>query len=104
MKKSNVIDELTRRVTQSADTLPKELPEPARTILAIERLTWRYAGYKEQVIRELLGLSPTAYHQKWNRMIDDPAIEQADPHTVRRWKRLRESRQSTRRARKLDHV
>ena len=40
-------------------------------ILEFERQWWRYAGAKEQAIRELFECSTTRYYQMLNTLIDD---------------------------------
>ena len=46
-------------------------------ILEFERQWWRYAGAKEQAIRELFECSTTRYYQMLNTLIDDPAALKA---------------------------
>lgn len=70
-------------------------------ILAFERQWWKYAGAKEEAIRELFALSPTRYYQVLNTLIDRPEALAADPMLVKRLRRLRASRQKSRAARKL---
>jgi Protein of unknown function (DUF3263) len=72
-----------------------------REILAFERQWWKYAGAKEQAIRELFGMSATRYYQVLNALIDTPAALGADPMLVKRLRRLRASRQRQRSARRL---
>ena len=72
-----------------------------REILAFERQWWKYAGAKEQAIRELFDMSATRYYQVLNALIDSPAALSADPMLVKRLRRLRASRQRQRSARRL---
>ena len=72
-----------------------------REILAFERQWWKYAGAKEQAIRELFDMSATRYYQVLNALIDTPAALSADPMLVNRLRRLRASRQRQRSARRL---
>jgi hypothetical protein len=72
-----------------------------REILAFERQWWKYAGAKEQAIRELFDMSATRYYQVLNALIDTPAALSADPMLVKRLQRLRASRQRQRSARRL---
>jgi hypothetical protein len=72
-----------------------------RDILAFERQWWKYAGAKEQAIRELFDMSTTRYYQVLNALIDTPAALAADPMLVKRLRRLRASRQRQRSARRL---
>jgi len=78
-----------------------ELSERDLRILEFERQWWKYAGAKEQAIRELFDMSPTRYYQVLNTLIDSPAALQADPMLVKRLRRLRETRQRARSARRL---
>jgi hypothetical protein len=72
-----------------------------REILAFERQWWKYAGAKEQAIRELFDMSATRYYQVLNGLIDTPEALVADPMLVKRLRRLRASRQRQRSARRL---
>ena len=72
-----------------------------REILAFERQWWKYAGAKEQAIRELFDMSATRYYQVLNALIDTPSALAADPMLVKRLRRLRASRQRQRSARRL---
>jgi Protein of unknown function (DUF3263) len=72
-----------------------------REILAFERQWWKYAGAKEQAIRELFDMSTTRYYQVLNALIDTPSALAADPMLVKRLRRLRASRQRQRSARRL---
>ena len=72
-----------------------------REILAFERQWWKYAGAKEQAIRELFDMSATRYYQVLNGLIDSPEALAADPMLVKRLRRLRASRQRQRSARRL---
>jgi len=70
-------------------------------ILAFERQWWKYAGAKEEAIRELFSMSPTRYYQVLNALVDGPEALAADPMLVKRLRRLRASRQKARAARRL---
>lgn len=70
-------------------------------ILAFERQWWKYAGAKEEAIKELFGLSATRYYQVLNALVDRPESLAADPMLVKRLRRLRASRQKARAARRL---
>ncbi|MDQ1733427.1 MAG: hypothetical protein QOK10_3586 [Pseudonocardiales bacterium] len=72
-----------------------------REILAFERQWWKYAGAKEQAIRELFDMSATRYYQVLNNLIDSSEALAADPMLVKRLRRLRASRQRQRSARRL---
>ena len=83
-----------RRPVRSLDRLERE-------ILAFEGQWWKYAGAKEQAVRELFAMSATRYYQVLNALIDRPEALAADPLLIRRLRRLRASRQRTRSARRL---
>lgn len=70
-------------------------------ILAFERQWWKYAGAKEQAIRELFDMSSTRYYQVLNKLIDKQEAMRADPMLVKRLRKTRASRQRTRAARRL---
>ncbi|PYI69108.1 DUF3263 domain-containing protein [Arthrobacter livingstonensis] len=70
-------------------------------MLALERQWWKYAGAKEQAIREMFDLSATHYYQILNALIDTEAALEHDPMLVKRLRRLRTSRQKARTARRL---
>ena len=80
---------------------PAGLSERDHDILGFERQWWKYAGAKEQAIRERFDLSATRYYQVLNQLIDDPKALVADPMLVKRLRRLRATRQRTRSARRL---
>jgi hypothetical protein len=72
-----------------------------REILSFERQWWKYAGAKEEAIKELFGMSATRYYQVLNTLVDRQEALAADPMLVKRLRRLRASRQKARAARKL---
>ncbi|MEP7054621.1 MAG: DUF3263 domain-containing protein [Actinomycetota bacterium] len=78
-----------------------DLTEREREILSFERQWWKYAGAKEQAIRELFDMSATRYYQLINALIDRPESLQHDPMLVKRLRRLRSTRQRARSARRL---
>ncbi|RSN64522.1 DUF3263 domain-containing protein [Actinomadura sp. WAC 06369] len=77
------------------------LSERDRQILAFERRWWKYAGAKEQAIRELFDMSATRYYQLLNLLIDRPEALECDPMLVKRLRRMRSQRQRKRAARRL---
>jgi hypothetical protein len=70
-------------------------------ILEFERQWWKYAGAKEQAVREKFDMSATRYYQVLNALIDKPEALASDPLLVRRLRRLRAARQRQRSARRL---
>ncbi|MDQ6897327.1 MAG: DUF3263 domain-containing protein [Actinomycetota bacterium] len=83
------------------DRRPDVLAARDREILAFERQWWKYAGAKEQAIKELFDMSATRYYQVLNALIDTSEALEADPMLVKRLRRLRASRQRARSARRL---
>jgi hypothetical protein len=77
------------------------LSERDQEILAFERLWWKYAGAKEQAVREQFAMSATRYYQVLNVLIDRPEAMAFDPLLVKRLRRLRAARQRQRSARRL---
>jgi Protein of unknown function (DUF3263) len=78
-----------------------DLSERDREILNFERQWWKYAGAKEQAVREKFEMSSTRYYQVLNALIDRPGALAFDPLLVRRLRRLRAARQRARSARRL---
>ncbi|MCW2943978.1 MAG: hypothetical protein JWR24_695 [Actinoallomurus sp.] len=70
-------------------------------ILSFERQWWKYAGAKEQAIRELFEMSSTRYYQLLNQLIDRPEALEHDPMLVKRLRRQRSQRQRQRAARRF---
>ncbi|MGB8019775.1 MAG: DUF3263 domain-containing protein [Candidatus Nanopelagicales bacterium] len=89
--------------TAAATALPggTTLSERELQILEFERQWWKFAGAKEQAIRELFDCSTTRYYQLLNTLIDNPAALAADPMLVKRLRRMRSARQRARSARRL---
>ena len=79
----------------------EELSERDRAILDFERQWWKYAGAKEQAVRELFDMSATRYYQLLNALIDRPEALAYDPMLVKRLRRMRQTRQRARSARRL---
>ncbi|MFK4088532.1 DUF3263 domain-containing protein [Kribbella sp. NPDC020789] len=77
------------------------LSERDGQILAFERHWWKYAGAKEQAIRDQFQMSATRYYQVLNALIDRPEALMHDPLLVKRLRRLRAARQRARSARRL---
>ena len=70
-------------------------------MLAFERQWWKFAGAKEQAVREKFDMSSTRYYQVLNALLDRPEALEHDPLLVRRLRRLRAARQRQRSARRL---
>ena len=78
-----------------------ELSARDQEVLAFERQWWKYAGAKEQAVRELFDMSATRYYQVLNALLDSPDALAFDPMLVKRLRRMRASRQRARSARRL---
>jgi len=83
------------------DAAGEALSERERQILEFERQWWKYAGAKEQAIRDLFDMSSTRYYQIINNLIDRPEALSLDPMLVKRLRRMRAARQRARSARRL---
>ena len=70
-------------------------------MLDFERTWWRHAGAKESSIKELFNLTPPAYYQLLNNLIDRSEALLAEPILVKRLRRLRDSRTAQRSSSKL---
>ena len=78
-----------------------ELSARDAEILAFERQWWKFAGAKEQAIRDRFQMSATRYYQVLNALIDKPEALAQDPLLVKRLRRLRATRQRNRSAKRL---
>ena len=78
-----------------------QLSERDAELLAFERQWWKFAGAKEQAIRDKFAMSATRYYQVLNALIDKPEALVQDPLLVKRLRRLRATRQRNRSAKRL---
>jgi hypothetical protein len=102
MEVANTADAANGRdAAQEAAVAADTLSERDLLILEFERQWWKYAGAKEQAMREKFDMSATRYYQALNALIDRPAAIVADPMLVKRLRRLRAARQRARSARRL---
>lgn len=76
------------------------LSDRDREMLELERLWWKYAGAKEQAIRDKFDMTSTRYYQILNALIDSEDALAHDPLLVKRLRRLRSQRQRLRQARR----
>ncbi len=102
------IDEVTPNIGDVSEALRAMsadnsgvLPERDQRILEFERQWWKFAGAKEQAIREQFDMSATRYYQVLNALIDQPEALAFDPMLVKRLQRMRAARQRARSARRL---
>jgi hypothetical protein len=78
-----------------------ELSSRDAEILVFERQWWKFAGAKEQAIRDKFQMSATRYYQVLNALIDKQEALAQDPLLVKRLRRLRATRQRNRSAKRL---
>lgn len=69
-----------------------DLSEREQQILRFERQRWRYAGAKEQAIRDLFDASATRYYQELTALLERPEALAFDGQLVKRLRRLRSAR------------
>jgi uncharacterized protein DUF3263 len=67
-----------------------ELSERDCAVLDLAARSFTGPGPRERAVRERLGLSPTAYFQLLNALLDDPRALRHDPVTVSRLRRERD--------------
>ena len=85
---------------RTMDNVARALPAPHvpalserdGDILTFERQWWRYAGAKEDAVRDLFSMSATQYYQVLNGLIDTEAALAHDPMLVKRLRRMRSAR------------
>ena len=94
-------DDAVTTGSSGSPTQEQQISSRDQEILAFERQWWKYAGAKEQAIRDLFDMSTTRYYQLLNSLIDNPAALAHDPMLVKRLRRLRTARQRQRSARRL---
>ena len=81
---------------QEEPTMHTGLSDLESRILGFEANWWQYAGAKESAIKELFDLTAPRYYQLLNDLIDQDGALLAAPMLVKRLRRLREARMSTR--------
>jgi len=69
-----------------------------RLVLDIADRFYLAPGSREQAIRDELGITPVAFFQRLNRLLDDPAAAAEFPELVNRLRRVRARRLRQRRA------
>jgi len=87
-----------REIDMASERSESGLTTLESQILDFEKEWWRYAGAKESSIKELFNLTPPAYYQILNNLIDRQDALLAAPMLVKRLRRLRESRTEARAA------
>lgn len=79
------------------------LSDTDRTALELAGATYKYPAVRESHAREQLDLSPAAFWQKVNALLDEPAAEAEMPLVVRRLRRMRAARRDARSAQPVRH-
>ena len=81
---------------ETSQQLASPLSDLEVRILDFERQWWKYAGVKDAAIKELFNLSAKQYYELLNNLIDRPDALAASPLLIKRLRRLREARVSSR--------
>ena len=81
---------------ETSQQLASPLSDLEVRILDFERQWWKYAGVKDAAIKELFNLSTKQYYELLNNLIDRPDALAASPLLIKRLRRLREARVSSR--------
>ena len=71
------------------NTRKSALTDLERAMIALEKRHWKYQGTKEKAITAL-GLTPIAYYQKLNTMIDSQRVIAAEPILMHRLREVRD--------------
>ncbi len=101
MSGTEAVTTASMATTGEAARAAQELSRRDQDILSFERQWWKYAGAKEQAIREQFEMSATRYYQVLNSLLDQQSALAFDPLLVKRLRRLRSARQRARSARRL---
>ena len=88
-------------IDPTSDSVAIGLSELEIKLLEFERNWWRHAGSKESAIKELFNLTPPAYYQLLNNLIDRQEALMAQPILVKRLRRIRDARTTARSSSKL---
>jgi len=88
-------------IDPSSDSVATGLSELEIKLLEFENNWWRHAGSKESAIKELFNLTPPAYYQLLNNLIDRQEALLAQPILVKRLRRIRDARTTARSSSKL---
>lgn len=77
---------------QPEEPAVRELSARDRAVLDLAGRPWPGTGARDRAVRERLGMSPTAYLQLLNALLDDPLALAYAPVTVNRLRAGREER------------
>lgn len=102
MEAAEALEPVPAGTGRGDDPRPGGLTRREHAILAFERQWWKYAGAKEQAVRELFELTPTRYYQVLNDLVDRQDALRADPMLIKRLRRARTGRQRSRSTHGLD--
>jgi len=83
-------------IDPTSDSVTTGLSEFEVKLLEFERNWWRHAGTKESAVKQLFNLTPPAYYQLLNNLIDKEAALMAQPILVKRLRRIRDARATAR--------
>jgi hypothetical protein len=83
-------------VEETSLQLASPLSDLEVRILDFERQWWKYAGAKDAAIKELFNISAKQYYELLNNLIDRPDALDAAPLLIKRLRRLREARITSR--------
>jgi hypothetical protein len=83
-------------VEETSLQLASPLSDLEIRILDFERQWWKYAGAKDAAIKELFNISAKQYYELLNNLIDRPDALDAAPLLIKRLRRLREARITSR--------
>ena len=88
-------------IDPNSDSEATGLSELEIKLLEFENNWWRHAGSKESAVKELFNLTPPAYYQLLNNLIDRQEALMAQPILVKRLRRIRDARTTARSSSKL---
>ncbi len=88
-------------IDPNSDSEATGLSELEIKLLEFENNWWRHAGSKESAVKELFNLTPPAYYQLLNNLIDRQEALLAQPILVKRLRRIRDARTTARSSSKL---
>ncbi len=77
------------------------LTDTEMAMLELERSWFTYAATKDEAISDRFSMTPTAYYQALNALIDRADAVAVDPLTVRRLVRMRDRRRAERASRRV---
>jgi hypothetical protein len=87
---------LNNAVEETSLQLQGSLSDLEVRILDFERQWWKYAGAKDAAIKELFQISAKEYYELLNNLIDRDDAMAAAPLLIKRLRRLREARITSR--------